>query len=474
MRWSNTAVEVRGSLEGDGQSLPLRVSQVRPHSLVVQFDDPLALPQGPTRFERLRLSCEGQEINLGPCQFDARDPKRRRVGDPAPEPGDGRVLFDRAVYDFRMLFKNGRVTDLGQRIEQLPVVLARQGKVRPAFRLLVSELRYDFQVFRAVFDDLDRNLEGEPESVREAVRGTAVVAHYPHFCKFFDARLAMLQDEVKSENRETHAVHGFFLRKQMWDLIASSEFLLRTNLKPRGYAGDSQVLRMIYEDEFRGGNVFGRFLHRHPLGTALGQAVRSRRTKVAQAIAEAHVRVQPKAVRARVLSVGCGPAWELREVFTGPQAFSRYELVLTDHDDEALEEASDVVAALEAHYASTADVRLEHDSARTMLSQPDPTVRWGRYDLVYASGLLDTLTQPVARAILSKLYRLLVPGGELLLSSFPPSHPARTYMEYWMDWVLLYRTEEELAALAAGLAGAQVSVSFDQERTQLFLKVQRT
>jgi extracellular factor (EF) 3-hydroxypalmitic acid methyl ester biosynthesis protein len=46
-------------------------------------------------------------------------------------------------------------------------------------------------------------------------------------------------------------------------------------------------------------------------------------------------------------------------------------------------------------------------------------------------------------------------------------------MEYWMDWSLFYRTEEELSALAAGLPGASSSIAFDAAGSQMFLSIRK-
>jgi extracellular factor (EF) 3-hydroxypalmitic acid methyl ester biosynthesis protein len=467
------AMVVKGRLEQGGISLPITVREVHAHTLTVHFEDPKVRPKGGTHFDRLKLSYDGHDLDLGPCQFAERETPRRRKSDRPVEEGEGRVFFDQAIYDFRMLFRGGRVTDLTQRLDQLPVVLGRQGKVKPAFRHLVSELRYDFQVYRGVFDELERGLAPEPPDTRWRVQDTAVKQHYAHFKKFFDDRLELLEEEVRNESRETHAVHGFFLRKQMWDLISLSEFLLRTNLKPRGYAGDSRMLRLVYEDEFRGPTVFSRFLHRHPLNTPAAEAVRNRRAMLAHAMGLADKLAFGRGSRARILSVASGSAWELNDVLNRPAAFERFSLVLVDQDPEALAEADEVIAALEGRHGCAADVTLECDSVRTMLRDADPRHRWGQFELVYAMGLFDYLTEPVARATLSRLYELVAPGGELVIGNFHRHHRTRIYMEYWMDWVLCCRTEDELLGLVQRLPDADCRIEFEPTGSQMFLRVRR-
>ena len=46
-------------------------------------------------------------------------------------------------------------------------------------------------------------------------------------------------------------------------------------------------------------------------------------------------------------------------------------------------------------------------------------------------------------------------------------------MAYWLDWVLIHRTEAELLDLASGLPGAELSVSSDASGIQMFLHVSK-
>jgi extracellular factor (EF) 3-hydroxypalmitic acid methyl ester biosynthesis protein len=148
-------------------------------------------------------------------------------------------------------------------------------------------------------------------------------------------------------------------------------------------------------------------------------------------------------------------------------------LTLLDQDVLALEQAKQAVTSLEAQHGASASLELRRESVRTMLSSQSLSQRLGRFDLIYSMGMFDYLTQPVAAAVLRRLYEQLQSGGTLLVGNYHPANPTRTYMEYWMDWVLCYRSEDELMALARSLPGAQCSLSFEAAKCQLFLEVRR-
>jgi hypothetical protein len=46
-------------------------------------------------------------------------------------------------------------------------------------------------------------------------------------------------------------------------------------------------------------------------------------------------------------------------------------------------------------------------------------------------------------------------------------------MDYWMDWVLFYRTETEILSLLADEPKAEASVTFEDSRSQMFLHVRK-
>ena len=88
-------------------------------------------------------------------------------------------------------------------------------------------------------------------------------------------------------------------------------------------------------------------------------------------------------------------------------------------------------------------------------------------------GLFDFLTPPAARVVLSKLFQLLTPGGEMIIGNFHVSNPSIIYMEYWLDWVLYCRTEEEFKRLLSSEPTAQSSVFFENTGSQMFLHVKK-
>lgn len=293
--------------------------------------------------------------------------------------------------------------------------------------------------------------------------------------QFFDSTLKELEEEIADFDKKDHQSHGFYFRKQVWEFILGSEFLRRTNLKPRGYVGDSQMIFMCYENDYRGNFVFNRLIHKHPLETEAGHGVRNRRVFIPQVLRRVQKEFSglPK-WGFKFMSVACGSAVELQDVFMNADDSEAFHCVLFDQDVRALNEAKEGIEQIIKTRGIHSKIDYLNESVRTMLRNPQLFERWGQFHFIYSLGLFDYLTPPVAKRILKKLYDLLLPGGQLLIGNFHINNPNRYYMEYWMDWVVYYRTEEAFTDLSNDIQGAESSVFYDETGIQMFLNVRKS
>lgn len=449
-----------GRVEHEGRPLALMVTCASRLSLAVEFAGGVRVPDG-TVFHALELETNGRPVRLGRCRFAALGGERRH---------QGRLLFLDDVYDCRSLVHEARFTDLRGFFRNLPLVIAQRERVRLEFERWVAALLYDLAVHRRFFDEQDRIIDEEPHDVAAAARAALLAGEGGRFLAFLDQKDRELDELVSGYTKEEHERHGFYLRRMAWHFIVGSEIHRRTNLKPRGYAGDAEMMRLIYENQPAGHHAFNRLLHKHAVSKPSAEAVRARRGLVAGVLREVDARFgHPTPFR--FLSVASGPAWELRDVFLSRADARRLECVLLDQDAQALEAARASVTALEAEHGPIHATAV-NESVRTMLRDRGLRDRLGRFQYVYSMGLFDYLTPPVAHAVLSRLYDLVAPGGSLVAGNFHVANRSRVYMDYWMDWPLYYRTEEAFRAVADGLE-ADVSVTYDPTGCQMFLRLDR-
>jgi cyclopropane fatty-acyl-phospholipid synthase-like methyltransferase len=80
----------------------------------------------------------------------------------------------------------------------------------------------------------------------------------------------------------------------------------------------------------------------------------------------------------------------------------------------------------------------------------------GTFDFVYSAGLYDYLDQRLATRLTAKLFDYLRPEGRLLLANFHTNNHGTGFMEAFMDWWLIYRTDEQMLSVANEIHPAHI------------------
>ena len=261
----------------------------------------------------------------------------------------------------------------------------------------------------------------------------------------------------------TEFAHGC-LDHPLRRVLHQDPFTYRAFAKPRGYAGDAVMMDYIYglgeaPLAAQGATSLGRAIFAHMATRPSARAVRYRRRLLASLIDATAARGGD--------SVFALAAGHLREVELSHAAQNGRiaKFVAMDQDSTSL----DVVAANYSHLG----IRPMRGSVRSILSGK-PAV--GQFDLVYAAGLFDYLAAPVAAALTRKLFDMTRPGGTLLIPNFVTDASDTGYMEAFMDWHLIYRDHDDMAALAAALpvhSVGDVEIFNDDDDTITFLLLRK-
>lgn len=216
-----------------------------------------------------------------------------------------------------------------------------------------------------------------------------------------------------------HSLHGRLLQ----DPMASRSFS-----KPRGYAGDAELIDMIYFSRAPlGTTVEGQKLMALTCVSTSAIAVRTRRDHAERRLHEALTS------GARVLSLACG---HFREGDNVPRAHLG-QITLVDQDPISL----DLIRT-----AHGADLRLVEANAFAFLREASR--RGETWDYIYTLGLTDYFDEKAMALFHRLLKKVLSPDGRLFLANFMPDHLTTGWMEAVMEWHLVYRHEEDLAAHA--------------------------
>jgi extracellular factor (EF) 3-hydroxypalmitic acid methyl ester biosynthesis protein len=259
-------------------------------------------------------------------------------------------------------------------------------------------------------------------------------------------------------------------RRRVHPYFMQAPWIDRAFRKPLGYAGDFELMNIIYRNEPEGVTPLGRALHQWANLFRSASAVRSRRRWILQAMQD---HAQKHTGPYRILSLASGPAMELQDLVRESFLAERAELLCIDQDAQSLGYAETAIRQAMVETGRHLPAAFSRDSVKNLLARGSREDSGSR-DFAYAMGLYDYLPESVARRLTSMLYGLLAPGGRLVIGNFAGHADAREFLELVCDWHLVYRSADEMHALASELPrDAKVDVRLDSTGTVYFLSVER-
>ena len=219
-----------------------------------------------------------------------------------------------------------------------------------------------------------------------------------------------------------------------------SEFILQDPFtrwsfeKPRGYSGDAHLLDFIYghpdvAEEIANASPLGQALYDSTKDSLSSDAVRERRDLLTEHVDEtAAVRGQD----AEILTIAAGHLREAdRSVALEKDRIARW--IALDQDPLS-------VGSIARDFAGTRVDAID-GSVRGLLTD---AYKLGTFDFIYSAGLYDYLAHGVAVKLTKRCMRMLKPNGVLLFANFSPEMSGDGFMETFMNWALLQRSEDDM------------------------------
>ena len=298
----------------------------------------------------------------------------------------------------------------------------------------------------------------------EAVAGRVISA--------FNAQHEKFEELAYAIPEEHYGAHQEFVRRQWQHLFLGSPFGRRTFYKPLGYAGDYEMMNMIHRHRPEGGTLYEKLIHFLLVSQWPAQSVRNRIAHLKNHLVQETARVARSGRRARVLNVGCGPAREVQEFVQETPLANSVDFVLLDFNEETLNYAGSQISRAKNPLAPQTTVETRRVSVHQLLRQnarPEPSAAGPGYDLIYCSGLFDYLSDPTCRSLVNLFYDSLRPGGAIIAANMNDSKPFRNFIEFVLDWQLIYRDSAKMLALAPERVREAARVIAEPTSVNLFL-----
>lgn len=281
-------------------------------------------------------------------------------------------------------------------------------------------------------------------------------------------------EEVSKEIDDAEmAVHKAYVRRELHPIVLCSPFLYRTYTKPLGYAGDYEMVNMMLRNPYEGSSAFAKLLNFALLNTEPVVAHRNRIDYLVEKLRfECHRRADR---RTRVFNLACGPAVEIQRFLREFEESNLAEIDLLDFNAETLEYTRECIDEARADGGRSTEVRYFQRSVHQLLraASHGGDEEFADYDIVYCAGLFDYLSQRVCQRLVELFCSMLRPGGTVIVTNVATSNPRKAWMEYVMEWNLIYRDENEMKDLVPdGLALKHSTVATDATGVNLFLEIE--
>lgn len=235
----------------------------------------------------------------------------------------------------------------------------------------------------------------------------------------------------------------------------------RSYLKPLGYPGDFMIMNQFYAQQWEGQSAYEKIVHRLLTTYPVAACVIPRMEMLRDAIAETVLRSQ-KPERIRITSLGSGPAREVEEYLAQIRPAQQTHFLLIDQDERALSFAHNKVYPIVVETGGEVTVECLYLSFSKFFKNTALLEELPPQDLIYTAGLVDYLKESLGRLIVKSLYERLAPGGRIIVGNMRKRPDVGWVPEFTLDWPLIYRTRDDMLALAADIEPAAIDVRLDR------------
>jgi len=350
--------------------------------------------------------------------------------------------------------------------------LPDDGLVPAEYRRHLSDILFMFREFRTIADRAEARIRAHggdvdgPEANEFLDRCEArLVPAWNDFWKRANALVEPLRqdpDALAATKRYTERV--------LTPEVMVGAVWRRSYEKPLGYPGDYQIMNQVYDWQ-RVGNTFYEKLQ-HRLGLENAVCVATRAELVREAIDEEIHRETGRVTH--ISSLGCGSAREVIGYLSKDRIDGRASFTLIDQDQGALSYAYERTYPEVIRHGGKVNVQCLNASFIQLLRTGELFGKLPPQDLIYSVGLVDYFQARRAKNFIAALYEHLAPGGLMIIGNMKDTDISCFWpMEFICDWTVVYRTPDEMRALAEGLTGAEFDVRDDASGRVTMLYVRK-
>jgi extracellular factor (EF) 3-hydroxypalmitic acid methyl ester biosynthesis protein len=346
--------------------------------------------------------------------------------------------------------------------------------VSPEFKTAVSDMHLFLSDLRLWMEEIDLKIQAQPVSAQgkleriilETLNGSV----FPVLASLFE-KFEKLISKTEKESEESYILYA---RRLLHPLVLCAPFMRRTFEKPLGYAGDYEMVNMMARDSFQGDSLFAKILNAFFLNTPPVVAHRNRLDSLVKQLHLETQRATRKGQAAKIFNLGCGPALEIQRFLINSPFHVNAEFTLLDFDDETVKYTQRTLEQISRKHNSDCMIRVIKKSVAQLLKE-NSKFKPGSYDLVYCAGLFDYLPDPVCKKLTELFYELVAPAGLVLVSNVHVNNPSRGWMEYMVDWHLIYRDATQMdGILPSNVPKEHIRIFIEPTGVNIFAEIRKS
>ena len=350
--------------------------------------------------------------------------------------------------------------------------------VRPEFKVVVADMHTLLIDMRRWLEQVELGVRSQPSADRVLLEREVIMDLQEPMLPLVGPIFGKFEEECNKIDEDLRPAHSTYVKRQLHPVVSCAPFFYRAFRKPLGYAGDYEMVNMMLRDPLEGGSMFAKMLNLFFLETAPVIGHRNRIKYLLQRLHDETARVSSQGRRIKIFNLGCGPAKEIQEFLAKDPICDVADFTLLDFNDETLEYTGRLLNDLKPGYRRTMGLQMLKKSVHQILKEAGRSnsgeLKNGTFDVVYCAGLFDYLSDRICKRLMSIFYDLLAPGGLLVATNVDASNPSKNWMEYVVEWHLVYRNMEQLNTLAPdGAPPGSFTVRAESLGVNIFLEVRK-
>lgn len=353
----------------------------------------------------------------------------------------------------------------------------RAHHVSADFKLNVADMQNMMMGLRRWLEQIELGIQSTNINDKVALERSVVSEVEGRMMDELNPQMANFEASTRNVSAKDQPAHKRYVRRQMHPLMLCSPFAHRAYTKPLGYAGDYETVNMMLRDPFEGDSLFAKVINSVFLSFEPVKAHRNRIDYLHGTLKREALRANQSGRRLKVLNLGCGSAHEIQRFLSNDAISDCCDFTLLDFNKETTDYAKSVLFGLKNKHGRKAQIKILQRSVHQLLKQARTgggELEWESYDLVYCAGLFDYLSQKVCKKLVSVFAKLLRPQGLSIVTNVSSTNPCIGWMEYVVEWNLVYRSDWEMLDLIP-LDGTVMETQLKREATgvNLFLEIRK-